>query len=94
MYIDRLVNHHLRLGYDIGKGFLTGEEDMMQQFGRLALMDEEQTKELKHHSDSTRMEVIKSLGEGSTSLYSLHNLIPSMIDCVNYCLRPGATQPS
>lgn len=62
-YIDNLVNEHLRLGYDIGKGFLTGEEDMMQQFARLALMDEEQTQELKEHSDFTRIEVIKSLGE-------------------------------
>ena len=58
-----MVNEYLRLGYDIGKGFLTGEEDMMQQFGRLALMDEEQTRELKEHSDFTRIEVIKSLGE-------------------------------
>ena len=57
------MNEHLRLGYDIGKGFLTGEEDMMQQFERLALMDEEQTQELKQHSDNTRIEVIKSLGE-------------------------------
>ena len=57
------MNHHLRLGYDIGKGFLTGEEDMMQQFGRLALTDEEQTQELREHSDSTRIEVIKSLGK-------------------------------
>ena len=64
------MNEHLRLGYDIGKGFLTGEEDMMQQFERLALMDEEQTQELKQHSDNTRIEVIKSLGEQ-----------PSMIDC-------------
>lgn len=36
---------------------------MMQQFARLALMDEEQTQELKEHSDFTRIEVIKSLGE-------------------------------
>lgn len=36
---------------------------MMQQFGRLALMDEEQTQELKEHSDFTRIEVIKSLGK-------------------------------
>jgi len=38
---------------------------MMQQFGRLALMDEEQTQELKEHSDFTRIEVIKSLGKWS-----------------------------
>jgi len=95
MYIDRLVNHHLRLGYDIGKGFLTGEEDMMQQFGRLALTDEEQTQELKQHSDYTRMEVIKSLGKITGHRREFYSsLMPSLIYFRNYCFRPGATQPS
>lgn len=60
---------------------------MMQQFGRLALMDEEQTQELKEHSDFTRIEVIKSLGEWPSCMkvYVLSEKNQTVKNDILYC---------
>ena len=61
--VDHYINRRLRFGYDIGKGFVVGEEEILQQFDRLgsgvpkAIMDI-----LWNRSEEARLDVIRSLG--------------------------------
>lgn len=71
--VDNIVHRRLRFGYDVGKGFVTGEEEMLQQFDRFgALVHEKIAQELRRRAEDTRLDVIKSLGEWeeNTSWYA------------------------
>ena len=62
--VDAIINRRLRFGYDIGKGFVVGEEEMMQQFDRIgSVVHDNIAEELRRRSEATRLDVIRSLGE-------------------------------
>ena len=62
--VDTIINRRLRFGYDIGKGFVVGEEEMMQQFDRIAtVVHKNIAQELRRRAEVTRLEVIRSLGQ-------------------------------
>lgn len=62
--VDAFINRKLRFGYDIGKGFVVGEEEMLQQFDRIGAVGHRGlAQELKRRAEATRLDVIRSLGE-------------------------------
>ena len=62
--VDAIINRRLRFGYDIGKGFVVGEEEMLQQFDRIgSVVHKNIAQELRRRAESTRLDVIRSLGE-------------------------------
>ena len=61
--VDNIVHRRLRFGYDVGKGFVMGEEEMLQQFDRFGgLVHKKIALELRRRAEATRLEVIMSLG--------------------------------
>lgn len=57
------INHLVRLGYGIGKGFVVGEEDVLQQFDRIASeVHKGIGHKLRKKVDSARLDVIRCLG--------------------------------
>ena len=60
--VDYFVNRRLRFGYDIGRGFVVGEEELLQQFDRIKLVHKEVAEDLKQRVNATRLDVIRSLG--------------------------------
>ena len=67
--VDTVINRHLRFGYDIGKGFVVGEEELLQQFDRIVSMvpNKSIAQELRRRVESSRLDVIKSLGKSKLS---------------------------
>ena len=61
--VDYFVNRRLRFGYDIGRGFVVAEEELLHRFDRIKMVHEEVAEELKKRLESTRLEVIRSLGK-------------------------------
>ena len=60
--VDYFINRQLRFGYDIGRGFVVGEDELLQRFDRISQVHEPIAEELKLRVEETRLEVIKSLG--------------------------------
>ena len=61
--VDNIIHRRLRFGYDVGKGFVMGEEEMLQQFDRFGgLVHKKIALELRRRAEETRLDVIKSLG--------------------------------
>ena len=61
--LDYFVNHRLRLGYDIGRGFVVAEEEVLRRFDRIMQVNQEVAEELKRRLEHNHMEVIRSLSE-------------------------------
>lgn len=62
-YINYRINHHVRLGYSIGKGFVVGEEEVLQQFDRIAsVVHKNIAHKMRKKVDTSRLDVIRSLG--------------------------------
>ena len=58
-----MINRKLRFGYDIGKGFVVGVEEMLQQFDRIGSMIHKNiAQEFHRRAEDSRLGVIKSLG--------------------------------
>jgi sodium/hydrogen exchanger 10/11 len=61
--VDNIIHRRLRFGYDVGKGFVMGEEEMLKQFDRFGgLVHKKIALELRRRAEETRLDVIKSLG--------------------------------
>ena len=60
--IDYFVNQRLRLGYDIGRGFVVAEEELLRRFDRIMQVNQDVAEELKKRLECTHLEVIRSLG--------------------------------
>ena len=60
--VDYFVNRRLRFGYDIGRGFVVGEEELLQRFDRFKQVHKEVAEEMKTRVEKTRLDVIRSLG--------------------------------
>lgn len=62
-FVDIMINRKLRFGYDIGKGFVVGIEEMLQQFDRIGSMIHKNiAQELHRRAEESRLDVIRSLG--------------------------------
>ena len=61
-FVDGRINKQLSLGYDVGKGFVIGEEEIVKVIDRL-VDDRKILKELKKYSEKSRLEIIRQLGE-------------------------------
>lgn len=62
--VDNIINRRLRFGYDVGKGFVVGEEEMLGQFDRISsMLAKSIAQELRRRAEATRLDVIRSLGE-------------------------------
>lgn len=63
LLVNIWINRNLRLGYGIGKGFVVGEESILQQFDRIGnVVDKKIAKKLKKKVEVNRLDVIRSLG--------------------------------
>ena len=61
--MDNIIHRRLRFGYDVGKGFVMGEDEMLKQFDRFGgLVHKKIALELQRRAEETRLDVIKSLG--------------------------------
>ncbi len=61
--VNDRINHHLRLGYNIGKAFVVGEEDILLHFNRVTSgVIASITNMMKDRIDISRLNVIRSLG--------------------------------
>ena len=61
--MDNIIHRRLRFGYDVGKGFVMGEDEMLKQFDRFGgLVHKKIALELRRRAEETRLDVIKSLG--------------------------------
>ena len=59
-----MINHKLRFGYDIGKGFVVGVEEVLQQFNRLgSMLHKSMAEDLRRRAEESRLDVIRSLGQ-------------------------------
>ena len=59
--MDNRINKQLSFGYDIGKGFVAAEEEVMRVVDQL-ILDERTMIDLKMKSEKNRLDIIKSLG--------------------------------
>ena len=58
-----MAQQRLQIGYGIGKGFVIGEEEILQQFDRIAsVVRKSIAYRMKGKVDSNRLKVIRSLG--------------------------------
>lgn len=61
--VNIVINRKLRIGYDIGKGFVVGIEEMLQQFDRIAsIAPQSVSQEFHRRAEDSRLNVIVSLG--------------------------------
>lgn len=60
--VDYFINRRLRFGYDIGRGFVVGEEELLQQSDRIKLVHKEIAEGFIKRVEATRLEVIRSMG--------------------------------
>ncbi len=60
--VDHFVNRRLRFGYDIGRGFVVGEEELLQRSDRIKLVHKDVAEELLKRVEDNRLNVIRSMG--------------------------------
>ena len=59
--VNDRINRQLSFGYDIGKGFVVAEEEVMKMVDQLVL-DQKIMQDLKMRSEKNRLDIIRSLG--------------------------------
>ena len=59
--MDYFVNRRLRFGYDIGRGFVVGVEELVQKSDRLVVVHRELAEGLIKRAKATRLDVIRSM---------------------------------
>ncbi|XP_072046818.1 sperm-specific sodium:proton exchanger-like [Amphiura filiformis] len=60
-FVDGRINKKLSLGYDVGKGFVLGEEEIVKLIDKL-VNDKKIVAELMRYSTKSRLEIIRQLG--------------------------------
>lgn len=61
-FVDGRINRQLSLGYDVGKGFVLGEEEVVKVIDKL-VDDPKILVELKRYSENSRLNTIRQLGK-------------------------------
>lgn len=60
--INNIINRRLSFGYDVGKGFIVGEEEVLKHVNDM-VADKRVARDLKSRLEKNRLDVVKSLGE-------------------------------
>ena len=60
-FIKRRMSQHLSYGFDVGRGFVAGEEEVRKLIDHMS-DHKDIAKSLKQMSDNGRLEVIRCLG--------------------------------
>ena len=60
--INNNINRQLSFGYDVGKGFIVGEEEVSKHIHDM-VADKRVSRDLKSRSEKSRLDVVKSLGK-------------------------------
>lgn len=59
--VNHQINKKLRLGYDVGKGYITGEEEVLNNID--VMVDNKRiAKEIRHTVGLGRLDIMKELG--------------------------------
>ncbi|CAH1803170.1 unnamed protein product [Owenia fusiformis] len=90
--INRRINKQLRLGYDVGKGYIFGEEEVRKVVDQM-VDDRNIAKELKVVIDKGRLQVIKELGMlqrehpgiavSVKTVQAIRTILNNMRDCIH-----------
>ena len=59
--INDVTHRQLSFGYDVGKGFIVGEEEVSKHLHDM-VADKRVARDLKARSEKSRLDVVKSLG--------------------------------
>ncbi|XP_028411372.1 sodium/hydrogen exchanger 10-like isoform X2 [Dendronephthya gigantea] len=59
--INDIIHRQLSFGYDVGKGFIVGEEEVSKNIHQM-VADKRVARDLKARSEKSRLDVVKSLG--------------------------------
>lgn len=60
--INNIIHRQLSFGYDVGKGFIVGEEEVTKNLHDM-VADDRVERDLKSRLEKSRLDVVKSLGE-------------------------------
>ena len=60
--INDIIHRQLSFGYDVGKGFIVGEEEVSKHIHDM-VADKRVARDLKTRSEKSRLDVVKSLGK-------------------------------
>ena len=60
--VDNIINRQLSFGYDVGKGYIIAEEEIIKLIDHM-VVDKRIAKDLKQRSEKNRLDVVKSLGK-------------------------------
>ena len=60
--VDNIINRQLSFGYDVGKGYIIAEEEIIKLIDHM-VVDKRIAKDLKQRSERSRLDVVKSLGK-------------------------------
>ncbi len=82
--INNVIHHQLSFGYDVGKGFIVGEEEVSKHIHDM-VADKRVARDLKARSEKSRLDVVKSLGK-NVSLNSLCSFTEVKDTCTNHCV--------
>ena len=61
-FVNNIVNRKLSFGYDIGKGYIVAEEEIVKLIDHM-VVDTRIARDLKTRSEQNRLDVVKSLGK-------------------------------
>ena len=59
--MDNVINSKLSFGYDVGKGYIIAEEEVIKLVDHM-VVDKRIAKDLKNRSEQNRLDVVRSLG--------------------------------
>lgn len=59
--MNNIINRQLSFGYDVGKGYIIAEEEIIKLIDHM-VVDKRIAKDLKQRSERNRLDVVKSLG--------------------------------
>ena len=71
-FVNSRINQKLSLGYDVGKGFVIGEEEVSKLIDRL-VDNESILGYLKNTSETTRLGCIRELGKWRLYFYNYYH---------------------
>lgn len=60
--MNNIVNRQLSFGYDVGKGYIIAEEEIIKLIDHM-VVDKRIARDLKQRSERNRLDVVKSLGK-------------------------------
>ena len=60
--MNNIINRQLSFGYDVGKGYIIAEEEIIKLIDHM-VVDKRIAKDLKQRSEQNRLNVVKSMGK-------------------------------